>query len=96
MARRCRVCRSSRELGGPRRCSSHGRTQLEISSAAAAVLDRQAVELERHLALARCGLRAAGGGSTTDFPVIGARADTPESWGFTAAVRAGGWICGPT
>lgn len=74
------MCRSSRELGGPRRCSSHGRTQLENSSAAAAVLDRQAVELERHLALARCGLRAPRE-MGTDFPVIAARAE-PEAWGF--------------
>lgn len=86
------MCRSSRELGGPRRCSSHGRTQLENSSAAAAVLDRQAVELERHLALARCGLRAADGASTTDFPVIGARADTPEAWGFYRSSSGGGRV----
>lgn len=76
------MCRSSREIGGPRRCSSHGRTQLENSSAGAAVLDRQAVELERHLALARCGLRVAGGARITDFPVIAGRASDPEAWGF--------------
>ena len=76
------MCRSSHELGGPRRCSSHGRARLENSSAAAAVLDRQAVELERHLALARCGLRVAGGARITDFPVIAGRASDPEAWGF--------------
>lgn len=76
------MCRSSRERGGPRRCSSHGRAQLENSTAATAVLDRQAVELERHLALARCGLRVAGGARITDFPVIAGRASDPEGWGF--------------
>lgn len=76
------MCRSSREIGGPRRCSSHGRTQLENSSAAAVVLDRRVGELERHLALARCGLRPAGGARITDFPVIAGRASDPEAWGF--------------
>ena len=52
-------------------------------------MDRRVGELERHLALARCGLRPAGGASTTDFPVITARAATPESWGFYRSSGSG-------
>ena len=75
------MCRSSREPGGPRRCPAHGRAQLEASLAAVEACERRLGELER-IVLERCGIRVGGWASTTDYPVIAARADNPESWGF--------------
>lgn len=83
------MCRSSREPGGPRRCPAHGRAQLEASLAAVEACERRLGELEEHLVLEPCGIRVSGWASTTDYPVIAARADNPESWGFYRSQSSG-------
>lgn len=78
------MCRSSRELGGPRRCSAHGRAQLQASMGAVAAWEVHRDQLVERSALERCGLRVDGRGSAADLPVIAARAGRPEEWGFYA------------
>lgn len=93
------VCRSSREPGGPRRCSGHQRARYQSSVALVAAVEHDQARLRALLAAApppspagldpqrrsqlwRCGIRAYGAKSATDFPVIAERAGDPEAWDF--------------
>ena len=92
------VCRSSREPGGPRRCSGHQRARYQSSVALVAAAEHDhdrlrvllatsppspaGLDLQRRTELRRCGIRAYGAESATDFPVIAERAGDPEAWEF--------------
>lgn len=92
------VCRSSREPGGPRRCSGHQRARYQSAVALVAAVEHDQDRLrallttsplapvgldpERRLALWRCGIRAYGAESAADFPVIAERAGDLEAWDF--------------
>lgn len=93
------VCRSSREPGGPRRCSGHQRARYQSSVALVAAVECDQDRLRGLLAgspplcpvgldprrwaeLWRCGIRAFGAESATDFPVIAERAGDPQEWEF--------------
>jgi hypothetical protein len=87
-----RVCRSARQIGGPRRCPAHARHQWAAALAEVAELERNFSTADRptpvpplaaggltaahHEALRQAGIRTTGGISSTG-------ADNLATWGFT-------------